>query len=185
MSQKLAIAISGAVSLGSFESGVMYEIIEAIAQHNEHPETTEDQKIIIDVITGASAGAMTAAILAQKLLFEADKLRSPYHNDIYRAWVEDADIHTLLQFRKDDDPDKAILSSGFVQQVGNKYLLSRYNNSSSPLVAQLHPAVAKEIQLGIALSNLNGFDFTKKLTNIQGKLNSNDNSFTYGTTQIR
>jgi len=31
MSQKLAIAISGAVSLGSFESGVMYEIIEAIA----------------------------------------------------------------------------------------------------------------------------------------------------------
>lgn len=70
MSQKLAIAISGAVSLGSFESGVMYEIIEAIAQHNQHTETTEDQKIIIDVITGASAGAMTAAILAQKLLLK-------------------------------------------------------------------------------------------------------------------
>jgi len=44
MSQKLAIAISGAVSLGSFESGVMYEIIEAIAQHNQHQETAEDQK---------------------------------------------------------------------------------------------------------------------------------------------
>ncbi|WP_250121808.1 patatin-like phospholipase family protein [Chroococcidiopsis sp. CCMEE 29] len=179
MSQKLAIAISGAVSLGSFESGVMYEIIEAIAQHNQHPETTEDQKIIIDVITGASAGAMTAAILAQKLLFEADKLRNPNQNDIYRAWVEDADIHTLLQFGEGDDPDKAILSSGFVQQVGNKYLLSRYNNSSSPPVAQRHPAVANEIQLGIALSNLNGFDFTKKLINIQGRLNSQDNSFTY------
>ncbi len=181
MPQKLAIAISGAVSLGSFESGVMYEIIEAIAQHNQHPETTEDQKIIIDVITGASAGAMTAAILAQKLLFEADKLRNPNQNDIYRAWVEEADIHTLLKFGLDDNPDMAILSSGFVQQVGNKYLLSRYN-SSSPPAAQRHPAVADKIQLGIALSNLNGFDFTKQLTNIQGQLNSEDNrenSFTY------
>jgi len=77
MSQKLAIAISGAVSLGSFESGVMYEIIEAIAQHNQHQETAEDQKIIIDVITGASAGAMTAAILAQKTFLRQIDLR-PY-----------------------------------------------------------------------------------------------------------
>ncbi len=153
MSQKLAIAISGAVSLGSFESGVMYEIIEAIAQHNLHPNTTEDQKIVIDVITGASAGAMTAAIVAQKLLFEADKLREPYQNDIYRAWVEDADIQTLLQFEKEDNPDMAILSSGFVQQVGNKYLLNRYN-SNPPSLTQRHPAVAQSIQLGIALSNL-------------------------------
>jgi predicted acylesterase/phospholipase RssA len=181
MSQKLAIAISGAVSLGSFESGVMYEIIEAIAQHNQHQETTEDQKIIIDVITGASAGAMTAAILAQKLLFEADRLRGPYQNDIYRAWVEDADIRTLLQSGGDDNPDMAILSSGFVKQVGNKYLLSRYSSPSLPS-AQRHPAVADKIHLGIALSNLNGFDYTINLANIQGRLNSEENqenSFTF------
>ncbi|WP_009632880.1 patatin-like phospholipase family protein [Synechocystis sp. PCC 7509] len=182
MAQKLAIAISGAVSLGSFESGVMYEIIEAIAQHNLHPNTTEDQKIVIDVITGASAGAMTAAIVAQKLLFEADKLREPLHNDIYRAWVEEADIQTLLQFGMEDNPDMAILSSGFVQQVGNKYLLNRYNSNAPTSIAKRHPAVAKSIQLGIALSNLNGFDFKINLTNIQGQLNSDNqqnNAFTY------
>lgn len=181
MSQKLAIAISGAVSLGSFESGVMYEIIEAIAQHNLHPNTTEDQKIFIDVIVGASAGAMTAAIVAQKLLFEADKLRKPLQNDIYRAWVEDADIQTLLQSTEEDNPDMAILSSGFVQQVGKKYLLNRYN-SNPPNIAERHPAVADSIQLGIALSNLNGFDFKIDLTNIQSQLSSKDtqnNSFTY------
>jgi Patatin-like phospholipase len=181
MAQKLAIAISGAVSLGSFESGVMYEIIEAIAQHNLHPNTTEDQKIIIDIITGASAGAMTAAIVAQKLLFEADNIRNPHQNDLYRAWVEDADIHTLLQSGEDDNADMAILSSGFVQQIGNKYLLNRYNSPSLPVIQQ-HPAVADTIELGIALSNLNGFDFKINLTNIQGQLNSNDkqhNCFTY------
>jgi len=76
MSQKLAIAISGAVSLGSFESGVMYEIIEAIAQHNQHQETAEDQKIIIDVITGASAGA-DCRYSGSETPFEADRLRGP------------------------------------------------------------------------------------------------------------
>jgi len=181
MSQKLAIAISGAVSLGSFESGVIYEIIEAIAQHNQHPETTEDQKIIIDVITGASAGAMTAAIVAQKLLFEADKLRKPAQNDIYQAWVEEADIHALFQSGGDDNPDMAILSSNFVQEVGNKHLLSRYKLPFPPTI-QRHPAVADDIHLGIALSNLNGFDFKVNLTNIQGQLNSEesqDNAFVY------
>ncbi|MFN9672094.1 MAG: hypothetical protein ACK552_05795 [Microcystis sp.] len=35
MSKKLAVVISGAVSLGSFEAGVIYEVLEAIARHNE------------------------------------------------------------------------------------------------------------------------------------------------------
>lgn len=31
MPKKLAVVISGAVSLGSYEAGVMYEVLEAIA----------------------------------------------------------------------------------------------------------------------------------------------------------
>ena len=65
MSKKLAITISGAVSLGSYEAGVLYEVITAIGQHNQDPHTSEDERIYIDVLTGASAGGMTAAIAAQ------------------------------------------------------------------------------------------------------------------------
>ncbi len=36
MTRKLAIAISGAVSLGSYEAGVMYKVLEAIAAHNNN-----------------------------------------------------------------------------------------------------------------------------------------------------
>jgi len=93
MSQKLAIAISGAVSLGSFESGVMYEIIEAIATQSA-PGNSRRSKNNYWCVTGAW-GAMTAAILAQKLLLR--QIDSGYQNDIYRAWVEDADIRMLLQ----------------------------------------------------------------------------------------
>lgn len=79
MSRKLAIAISGAVSLGSYESGIMYEVLEAIARYNynlakEHPQYNKEleethpdnerllkehpDRIEIDVITGASARQM-------------------------------------------------------------------------------------------------------------------------------
>lgn len=173
MPQKLAIAISGAVSLGSYESGVMYEIIEAIAQHNENLEqdTTlseperNQKKIEIDVITGASAGAMTACILAQKLLFEADALRDPYKNDLYYPWVEDVDIQKLLQIntKEGDDPNLSILSSALIAEIGQNYVLRRYA-TGAPTQRKRHPAAAANIRLGIAMSNLNGYDYTVPMT---------------------
>ena len=91
----LAITISGAVSLGSYEAGATYEILDAIRQHNQHPETIATGDFIrVDVLTGASAGGMTAAILAQKLLFAADQFvdesgnSSPYANPLYDTWVK-------------------------------------------------------------------------------------------------
>jgi predicted acylesterase/phospholipase RssA len=73
MSKRLAITIAGAVSLGSYEAGVLYEILQAIASNNA-AASTDDDKIFIDVITGASAGAMCATILAQKLLYDGNSL---------------------------------------------------------------------------------------------------------------
>jgi hypothetical protein len=51
MSKRLAITISGAVSLGSYEVGVLYEICEALRQHNEDSETIANpaDRIEIDV----------------------------------------------------------------------------------------------------------------------------------------
>ncbi len=174
MPQKLAIAISGAVSLGSYESGVMYEIIEAIAQHNQHQDTTADEKVEIDVITGASAGAMTACILAQKLLFAADELRDSKTNPLFRAWVEDVDIKGLLEQRKNDDPQQSIFSSTLIAEIGERYLLQRYQSSNSPRVQKQHPASSSKIHLGIAMSNLNGFDYEIPLTNLSASKNPED-----------
>lgn len=57
--QKLAITISGAVSLGSYEAGVLYEIFEALRRHNEHVDVLAGKapKVVINVLCGASAGA--------------------------------------------------------------------------------------------------------------------------------
>lgn len=163
MPQKLAIAISGAVSLSSYAAGSLYEIVEAIAQHNCHPDTVDEQQIEIDVITGVSAGAMTACILAQKLMFEAEALRQPHANALYGPWVEDMDITELLKLQLQDDPRGSVFSSERMAEIGYTYLLQRYA-TGQPTPRQRHPAAADSIRLGLAMFNLNGIDCAVNLT---------------------
>lgn len=160
MPKRLAITIAGAVSLGSFEAGVLYEVLAAIKQHNENPATTADQRIEIDVLTGASAGGMTATIAAQKLLFEAAALDGPYQNSLYRPWVVEVDLDGLLALQPGEDPSHSILSSNFVESISQKYLTQRYQSHISPTITT-HAAAARTIHLGLALSNLNGVNYSK------------------------
>ena len=180
MSYRLAIAISGAVSLGSYEAGAMFEIIRAIGTHNNHVD--ESEKIHIDVLTGASAGGMTAAILAQKLLYEGDSLDDPTGNHLYQPWVKTADVKDMLREFEGDDPDKSILSSGFIGNIAQTFLLDRYNDS--PAERKAHPAASKSIRLGLAMSNLNGVSY--RLPAFDGaELAAPDSEFTYTRFQDR
>lgn len=157
MSYRIAIAISGAVSLGSYEAGVAYELINAIGQHNQNNRDRPERQIHIDVLTGASAGGMTATILAQKLLFDAAALAQPFANDLYQAWVKEVDIGGLLSNDYGDNPRQSLLSSNFVDAIAQKILLHRYRGPTPPAVP--HPAAAPELRLALAMSNLNGVDY--------------------------
>jgi len=163
MPKRLAVTISGAVSLGSYEAGVLYEIINAIGQHNGDPATTPDEKIEIDVLTGASAGGMTAAIAAQKLLFEAGSLSDSYNNSFYRPWVRDISIQGLLALQSGEDPTHSILSSNLVEAISQKHLTARFATPHVPPSRVRHPASAPAIRLGLALSNLNGVDYSRAM----------------------
>ena len=158
MPKRLAITVAGAVSLGSYEAGVLYEIFHAIGQHNADPATSEADKIVVDVLTGASAGGMTATIATQKLLFEADALAGPYANSFYRPWVADVNINSLLALQAGEEPTQSIFSSNHVQDISRRYITQRYK-SHVDIPRKKHPAAADTIQLGLALSNLNGVDY--------------------------
>jgi predicted acylesterase/phospholipase RssA len=163
VAKRLAITLSGAVSLGSYEAGVLYEVLYAIGQHNQNPQTTEDEKIYIDVLTGASAGGMSVALAASKLLYDADDLSDPYQNALYKAWVVDIDVDALLAFQKDEPSDCSIFSSDLIDNLTKCYLSARYENGVIP-PQNTHPAIGpdKSLRLGLALSNLNGIDYGRK-----------------------
>lgn len=165
MTKKIAITIAGAVSLGSYEAGVLYEVFRSIQHHNEH-EPNIKNKIVIDVLTGASAGGMTAAIAAQKLLFEATSLQEPYNNSLYRAWVKDVAFDVLFNLQKDESPTQSILSSNAIEGISQKHLKNRYANlPSHPPTITKHNSIGEDgIHIGLALSNLNGIDYERTIT---------------------
>jgi hypothetical protein len=164
MPKKLAITIAGAVSLGCYESGVAFEILDAIAQHNQWADADNqpDERIEIDVLTGASAGGMTSAILAQRLLYDGPSMSQAYDNPLFNAWVSTVDIVGLLARGPKEDVTHSVLSSDFVMGISETYLMGRYKNPPQPPPnPQPHPALPsdRKLRLGLALSNLNGVDY--------------------------
>jgi hypothetical protein len=161
MARKLAITISGAVSLGSYESGVAFEILDAVAQHNQWADTNgrADDRIEIDVLTGASAGGMTVSMIARRLLFDGAAMAQPYDNPMYNAWVQEIDIRKLLSRQADEPATHSIFSSDCVIDISRKYL-----TGTLPSPPQPHPALPasdQTLHLGLALSNLNGVDYIR------------------------
>ena len=164
MAKRLAITISGAVSLGSYESGVIFEVLDALAQHNQLASASNlsDERIEIDVLTGASAGGMTVAMIAQRLLYDGLSMSQAYDNPVYNAWVSDVDIVGLLARGPTEDVTHSVLSSDFVTRISETYLMGRYKNQPQPPpTPQPHAALSSDhkLQLGLALSNLNGVDY--------------------------
>lgn len=164
MAKKLAITISGAVSLGSYESGVAFEILDALAQHNAWAAANNlpDQRIEIDVLTGASAGGMTVAMIAQRLFYDGASMNQPYDNPLYNAWVATVDITGLLARGATENVTHSVLSSDFVIGISQNSLMARYKTLPPP-TPQPHPALSsdRKLQLGLALSNLNGIDYSR------------------------
>jgi predicted acylesterase/phospholipase RssA len=170
----LAITIAGAVSLGSYEAGATYEILDAIRQHNDDPETVKGGDFInIDVLTGASAGGMTAAILAQKLLFaknefvDASGKSSPYNNPLYNTWVLGIGIDALLNtvdkpVPQGDPATLSLLSSNLIEAIARKTLAQPDDTGNIPLNGGAHNAIdpARGVRLGLALTNINGNNYS-------------------------
>ena len=154
MTHKVAIAISGAVSLGSYESGTLYELINAIKLHNQQNPT---EKIEIDVLSGASAGGMTAAMVAQKLLYDAPALEAPESNSLADTWIKGTDIIGLMNMQPDENRAQSLLSSDGVWDSARRAFFQRYQNGQPAI--EKHIASANTLHLGLALSNLNGVDY--------------------------
>lgn len=89
----ITLNCSGGISLGAYMAGVFYELTKEAVKPNP--------KIIIDVITGASAGAMTGVIAAYYLLGkDTEQLLSDDYtkNVFYQAWVKEVDVNSIDSF---------------------------------------------------------------------------------------
>lgn len=178
MAKRVAITIAGAVSLGSYEAGVLYELLNAIDIWNQQPGVDEAKKIYIDVLTGASAGAMTAAMVAQRLMYDADALADDFpgkepSNSLYEAWVKRISLLGLVKMGWNEPKSHSLFSSNLIQSIGHDMLVT---NMSKPQ-GRRHSAVepGQPLRVGFALTNMNGIDYMIPITG------SDEGGFNYTT----
>ena len=83
---RIALTLSGAVSLGAYEAGAMAALLRTLQAH-----VAEDEPpVIVDAISGASAGSMTGLLTAFALATGADPIPL-----MHRAWVETPSLDRL------------------------------------------------------------------------------------------
>jgi predicted acylesterase/phospholipase RssA len=88
---RVALTLSGAVSLGAYEGGALAALLVAVQALN-----TDDAKppaVTIDLMGGASAGSITALLAARVLTKGMDPIRV-----MRQAWVIDDDITNMRAF---------------------------------------------------------------------------------------
>ncbi len=138
MKTKISLIMTGAVSLGSFEAGVLTEVLYALDYRTRQGTPYE-----LDVVTGASAGAMTAALVGHIVMNDFRK-----RSNLYRAWVELVSIENLLA----DPPANALLSADPIHQIAEECITPPYSIDER---ASFAPDV---MRMTLTLSNLNGYD---------------------------
>jgi hypothetical protein len=139
---RLALILSGAGSLGSFEAGVLTELLWTLDHEWRNPDPS--RRWTLDIITGASAGAMTAALVARAVMADRRAIRS-----LHAAWVEDIDIRDLLR----EPPATAVLSKEPIRAIAARHL--------AVPAADATPAThaPDRLRLRFTLANMNGVDW--------------------------
>lgn len=167
---EIGLVLAGAVSAGAYTAGVMdylIETLEAWQQAKENGMEVPHHSIKIRVITGASAGGMTAAISVVELLRRAALKEKPqgYKSLMYQAWVEEIDIKELLKTEdlKRDPQLKSLLDSTIIDKIADAII-----RPDEPPVWRPVPFLSERLKLYLTLSNLRGLPYTIKL---QGETN--------------
>jgi hypothetical protein len=176
MAFHIALNMAGAVSAGAYTAGVLDFLVEALdewyderesqrAQHGDDIQswTIPAHDVILDVMSGASAGGMCAAISAVALQESFDHVHqtSPPAgmavNRLYQSWVKTIDIVPLLG--TEDLPNKqgpvhSLLDSTPIGKIANTALQSLAGRRKK------REWIADQLTVILTLSNLRGIPYS-------------------------
>jgi predicted acylesterase/phospholipase RssA len=141
--ERVALVLSGGVSLGAYIAGALDELLHALRAASD--------RYVIDVITGASAGATTGALIAHALT-ERNGVA-----DLHKVWVRQVGAEALLApGAPDDDEPLALLSHRVLRRYADEAL--------APAPApQRHPCCAPELLLAVTLANVDALPYVSRI----------------------
>jgi hypothetical protein len=101
---RVAFVLSGGSSAGAYIAGALEELLRAFRATDQYE---------IDIITGASAGATTAALIAHGLCYRNGE------TDLHHVWVEGVDIVDLLEPDIARDDPLSLLSARQLRRLAS------------------------------------------------------------------
>jgi len=99
---RVAFVLSGGSSAGAYIAGALDELLRAFRDSEQHE---------IDIITGSSAGATTAAVIAHGLCYRNGE------TDLQRVWVDGVDVLDLLEPEIANDEPISVLSARQLRRI--------------------------------------------------------------------
>jgi hypothetical protein len=166
---EIGLTMAGAISAGAYTAGTIDFLIEAMdawyAAKNEPSGTpVPPHQVSIKVITGASAGAITAAIATAALRYPFKHCRAgtvtpdeqpPSGNPLYDIWVKKIDITKLL--RTDDlkapNAPASLLDSTCLTQLTEEAMNFSMQGAAS------RPYLADPLKLVFTVTGLRGVPY--------------------------
>jgi hypothetical protein len=166
---EIGLVGAGAISAGAYTGGVMDFMVQALdewyAAKAQGDTVVPPHDIKLSVFSGASAGAITAALATGYLASdqppvktEADAAGNKGRNKLFDSWVDRIDIEALLQDRdlKKKQPVVSALDSTILTEIADSGL------NVVPRAAR-RPYVADNFHLILTVTNLRGVPYEIEL----------------------
>lgn len=173
--------MAGAVSAGAYTAGVFNYLMDILDAHNQAREKDPNlPEIVIDVLTGTSAGGMTALIAAAALHRDStpvdhSNFRNPEigkKNPLFNAWINLVDKEELSTIEQmcstddlaDDQAVQSIFNSNFIDEIAGQLV-------NTTIIKGRHirrSYVSEDLQVVACMSNLRGFTVRQKFTTLDG-----------------
>ncbi len=186
---RMGLAMAGAVSAGAYTAGVMDYLLEALENWQKAKELgipgVPKHQVVIEVLSGASAGGMTAVLTAAAIQrkfphINARNYQAPEarENPLYHSWVnltEDLHNNMMDQMLSTGDisnpPEmnpsgevRSLFNSLFIEKIARRLIETTVKD---PAVSR--PYVARDLELLTTITNLRGFNYELEFITAAGK----------------
>ena len=172
---RIGICMAGAVSAGAYTAGVIDYLFEALENWQKAKELgipgVPRHNVKIEVLTGASAGGMTAAITSCAVQRSFPHIHAGNYkeeltseNPIFDAWVNltETDQQKMMdQMLGTDDIDqqsahevRSIFNSAFIERVASRIIDRTVKDPTAK-----RPYVADDLEILTTQTNLRGYNY--------------------------
>lgn len=156
---RIVLILGGGVSLGTYVAGALTELLHALRSIHaaDGGGPRDPARVRIEVIAGASAGAMTGALVARALAGADEAVES-----LREAWVEEISIRRLARRSPDGFHPLALLSNDAILEIADEHL-----RAPAPGAVPA-PWCGHPLRIGFTLTNLGGVRYGVEYANRPG-----------------